>query len=159
MGKYPDKKVTLEGHTDSTGSAELNKKLSQQRADFIRGVLISKGVAADRITAIGYGQSQLLCTFRKADNYTEINVLRKSKNNLDLGDINSLQKEHLQVCFSRCHATLGCTEIKSIKDIYGTYFSIDVHAGFARSAEARTLFKGYIAGGGAGVGGGHTRQR
>jgi outer membrane protein OmpA-like peptidoglycan-associated protein len=58
MGKYPDKKVTLEGHTDSTGSAELNKKLSQQRADFIRGVLISKGVAADRITAIGYGQSQ-----------------------------------------------------------------------------------------------------
>jgi hypothetical protein len=47
-------------------------------------------------------------TFRKADNYTEINVLRKSKNNLDLGDINSLQKEHLQVFFSRCHATLGC---------------------------------------------------
>jgi len=58
MGKYPDKKVTLEGHTDNTGTAELNKKLSQQRADFIRGVLISKGVAADRITAIGYGQSQ-----------------------------------------------------------------------------------------------------
>ena len=58
MGKYPDKKVTLEGHTDSTGSAELNKNLSQQRADYIRKVLISKGVAADRITAIGYGQSQ-----------------------------------------------------------------------------------------------------
>lgn len=47
------------------------------------------------------------------------------------------------------------TGIKNIKDIYGTYFSIDVHAGFARAAEARTLFKGYIAGGGAGVGGGY----
>lgn len=47
------------------------------------------------------------------------------------------------------------TGIKSIKDIYGTYFSIDVHAGFARAAEARTLFKGYIAGAGAGVGGGY----
>jgi len=47
------------------------------------------------------------------------------------------------------------TGIKSLQDIYGTYFSIDVHAGFARSAEARTLFKGYIAGGGAGVGGGY----
>ncbi|WP_428356334.1 hypothetical protein [Methyloprofundus sp.] len=47
------------------------------------------------------------------------------------------------------------TGIKSIQDIYGTYFSIDVHAGFARAAEARTLFKGYIAGGGAGVGGGY----
>ena len=45
--------------------------------------------------------------------------------------------------------------IKSIKDIYGTYFSIDIHAGFARAAEARTLFKGYIAGGGAGTGGGY----
>jgi len=45
--------------------------------------------------------------------------------------------------------------IKNLQDIYGTYFSIDVHAGFARSAEARTLFKGYIAGGGAGTGGGY----
>lgn len=47
------------------------------------------------------------------------------------------------------------TGIKSLEDIYGTYFSIDVHAGFARSAEARALFKGYIAGGNAGVGGGY----
>ena len=47
------------------------------------------------------------------------------------------------------------TGVKSLKDIYGTYFSIDVHAGFARAAEARTLFKGYIAGGGSGVGGGY----
>ena len=62
-------------------------------------------------------------------------------------------------------ATFGVTEIenakgrftgvKNLKDIYGTYFSIDVHAGFARAADARTLFKGYIAGGGAGVGGGY----
>jgi len=52
------KKVTLSGHTDSTGSAERNKELSQQRADFIRDVLVSKGVAASRISSIGYGQSQ-----------------------------------------------------------------------------------------------------
>ncbi|WP_428356336.1 OmpA family protein [Methyloprofundus sp.] len=58
MEKYPSKKVTLEGHTDSTGSTKLNNELSQKRADFIRNVLISKGVAANRITAIGYGQSQ-----------------------------------------------------------------------------------------------------
>lgn len=58
MEKYPNKKISLAGHTDSSGSAELNKNLSQQRADFIRDVLISKGVAAERITAIGYGQSQ-----------------------------------------------------------------------------------------------------
>ena len=58
MQKNPGKTVTLEGHTDNTGSAQLNKDLSQQRADFIRSVLVSKGVAEDRITAIGYGQSQ-----------------------------------------------------------------------------------------------------
>nr|WP_230991164.1 OmpA family protein [Bathymodiolus platifrons methanotrophic gill symbiont] len=58
MEKNPGKKVTLEGHTDNTGSAKLNKELSQKRADFIRDVLISKGVSVERITAIGYGQSQ-----------------------------------------------------------------------------------------------------
>ncbi len=58
MSKYPTKTVVIEGHTDSSGSSKLNKKLSQERADFIRNVLISKGIAADRITAIGYGQSQ-----------------------------------------------------------------------------------------------------
>jgi len=58
MRKYPDKTVTLSGHTDSSGSAELNKNLSQQRADFIRDVLISKGTSPERISAIGYGESQ-----------------------------------------------------------------------------------------------------
>ncbi len=58
MQKYPSKKVTLEGHTDNTGSTKLNNELSQKRADFIRSVLMTKGVAANRITAIGYGQSQ-----------------------------------------------------------------------------------------------------
>ncbi|NOQ14678.1 MAG: OmpA family protein [Methyloprofundus sp.] len=58
MHKYPSKTVALSGHTDSSGSAELNKNLSQQRADFIRDVLISKGISPERITAIGYGESQ-----------------------------------------------------------------------------------------------------
>jgi len=58
MNKYPNKTVALSGHTDSSGSAELNKNLSQQRADFIRDVLISKGISPERITAIGYGESQ-----------------------------------------------------------------------------------------------------
>jgi outer membrane protein OmpA-like peptidoglycan-associated protein len=58
MSQYPTKTVAIEGHTDSSGSAKLNKKLSQERANFIRDVLISKGIAADRITSIGYGQSQ-----------------------------------------------------------------------------------------------------
>lgn len=58
MTRYPNKTVFLAGHTDSSGSAELNKNLSQQRADFIRDVLISKGISPERISAIGYGESQ-----------------------------------------------------------------------------------------------------
>ncbi len=58
MQKYPNKTVALAGNTDSSGSAELNKNLSQLRADYIRDVLISKGISPDRITAIGYGESQ-----------------------------------------------------------------------------------------------------
>jgi len=58
MSKFQEKEVTIAGHTDSSGNAKLNKKLSQQRADFIRNVLVTKDVAENRITALGYGQSQ-----------------------------------------------------------------------------------------------------
>ncbi|MCF7971746.1 MAG: OmpA family protein [Methylococcaceae bacterium] len=58
MTKYPTKTIVLSGHTDSVGSAEKNKELSQQRANFIRNVLMTKGVDSNRIIAIGYGQSQ-----------------------------------------------------------------------------------------------------
>ncbi len=58
MSKYPNKKITLSGHTDNTGSTKSNKKLSQQRADYIRDVLVSKGSSLENITAIGYGESQ-----------------------------------------------------------------------------------------------------
>jgi len=58
MTTHPTKTIALSGHTDSSGSAERNMELSQQRADFIRDVLVSKGVSAKRISAIGYGQSQ-----------------------------------------------------------------------------------------------------
>ncbi|HEU0029359.1 MAG TPA: OmpA family protein [Kofleriaceae bacterium] len=47
--------VQVEGHTDSTGSAEINKKLSQDRAESVVKYLVSKGVKRDRLTAKGFG--------------------------------------------------------------------------------------------------------
>jgi OOP family OmpA-OmpF porin len=58
-------KVTIEGHTDSSGSESFNQRLSQQRADAVKAYLVDEGIAADKIEAIGYGESQPI-----ADNST-----------------------------------------------------------------------------------------
>lgn len=50
--------VAVGGHTDATGSADINQKLSQARADAVATALAERGVAAERITATGYGSTQ-----------------------------------------------------------------------------------------------------
>ncbi|MCG8393305.1 MAG: OmpA family protein [Pseudomonadales bacterium] len=51
-----DFNVEIAGHTDSTGSAAYNEQLSDKRAASVRQYLIDQGVAADRLTARGYGE-------------------------------------------------------------------------------------------------------
>ncbi len=58
LKSYPNTQFRIEGHTDSTGSAEYNKKLSQERADAVRNALIEKGIPADQLTAVGFGEEQ-----------------------------------------------------------------------------------------------------
>ncbi|RYY01394.1 MAG: OmpA family protein [Gammaproteobacteria bacterium] len=59
MNQYANTVVTVEGHTDSQGSDAYNEKLSQQRAEAVKQVLITKfGIAADRVTAKGFGESK-----------------------------------------------------------------------------------------------------
>lgn len=53
-------KVEVQGHTDLTGSAEINQTISQARAEAVMKALTAKGVPADRLTAKGYGPSQPL---------------------------------------------------------------------------------------------------
>ena len=53
---YPQRTVSIEGHTDSRGSESFNLKLSQARADSVRGALIERGVTAGRIQAVGLGE-------------------------------------------------------------------------------------------------------
>ena len=48
-------KVSIEGHTDDRGKAESNRKLSQARAEAVKSYLVSKGVAATRLDAQGFG--------------------------------------------------------------------------------------------------------
>lgn len=59
--------VEVEGHTDSVGSAKYNMKLSQRRANSVRDYMVSKGVAAGLIKAIGKGEENPI-----ADNKTKV---------------------------------------------------------------------------------------
>lgn len=53
-----DSTIVVEGHTDSQGAAQMNQDLSQKRAEAVRTYLVSRGIAADRITATGFGPSR-----------------------------------------------------------------------------------------------------
>ena len=62
LQKHPQLKVELQGYTDSTGPADYNLKLSQRRADSVRGYLMSKGVPAEQLAAKGYGMASPIDT-------------------------------------------------------------------------------------------------
>lgn len=49
------KKIVVEGHTDSRGSATQNEDLSRGRAESVRAYLVSRGIPSDKIEAVGYG--------------------------------------------------------------------------------------------------------
>jgi OOP family OmpA-OmpF porin len=58
--KNPDLKVEVQGYCDINASVEYNKKLSQRRAETVKDYLESKGVAASRLTAVGYGKTDFI---------------------------------------------------------------------------------------------------
>lgn len=63
--KYKDAKLESSGHTCDIGAEEYNQKLSERRAESVKAYLVGKGVAADRIASVGYGESRPM-----ADNKT-----------------------------------------------------------------------------------------
>ncbi len=58
LNRFPNTRIRVEGHTDSTGTEAYNLRLSQERADAVKRLLIARGVAPDRVIAIGYGESR-----------------------------------------------------------------------------------------------------
>ncbi|MDO5059896.1 MAG: OmpA family protein [Neisseria sp.] len=55
---YPETTVTVAGHTDNTGNDSINQPLSEQRARSVAGYLNQRGVAAGRLSTVGYSDRQ-----------------------------------------------------------------------------------------------------
>lgn len=67
MQSEPSWKLTIEGHTDSTGSSDYNQKLSLQRADAVKAYLVAAGIEAGFLQTQGFGSSKPV-----ADNASEL---------------------------------------------------------------------------------------
>ena len=65
LNKYEDTNILIEGHTDATGETAYNQELSVKRANSVYSYLSAEGVEQNRMTAVGYGESQPI-----ADNNT-----------------------------------------------------------------------------------------
>jgi len=55
------------GHTDARGNASYNKQLSRQRAETVKQFLVAHGIAAERLSTVGYGSERLLTNDRPYD--------------------------------------------------------------------------------------------
>ncbi len=58
MLQYPSMKIDLIAHTDSRGTVEYNMDLSMRRAQSAKKFLVTRGIAANRVNAFGYGETQ-----------------------------------------------------------------------------------------------------
>lgn len=74
INTYPDNKIRIEGHTDSSGSNQLNLKLSQRRADAVKALLVKNGINANALDAVGMGEE-----FPVAENSTQAGKARNRR--------------------------------------------------------------------------------
>jgi outer membrane protein OmpA-like peptidoglycan-associated protein len=67
LNNYPESLVIVKGHTDAVGEDALNQRLSEERSDRVRNLLIAEGVSPSRVTAIGFGESMPVTTNASAE--------------------------------------------------------------------------------------------
>jgi outer membrane protein OmpA-like peptidoglycan-associated protein len=66
MNEYPNVKLRISGHTDSTGNPDKNRELSLARAEAVATYIASKGISRDRLISEGHGADKPI-----ADNATK----------------------------------------------------------------------------------------
>ena len=85
LRSYPETYIRVEGHTDSVGSEEYNIGLSERRANAVKNLLVQRGIAENRIEAVGYGEALSVATNdteagRQKNRRVEIKIAPKSQN-------------------------------------------------------------------------------
>jgi len=60
--RYPETRIRIEGHTDSTGGEAYNQTLSERRAEAVKNELVAQNIQAERIQIVGYGLSKPVAT-------------------------------------------------------------------------------------------------
>jgi len=62
LNEYPDTRLTIQGHTDSKGDENYNRKLSVRRANAVRDYLVANGVQGGRLNTVAYGETAPIAT-------------------------------------------------------------------------------------------------
>jgi len=88
LSKYDDTQILLEGHTDDTGSDQLNMKLSEQRAEAVSSFLRSQNLPSSRLKTKWYGESQ-----PKYPNDSEANRVKNRRVELAIYADKDMKKE------------------------------------------------------------------
>jgi len=80
--EYRKTDIIAQGHTDSSGGETYNQQLSEKRAESVTTVLIGNGVGSERITVLGYGESQPVASNTSPDGRSQnrrVELLLKAK--------------------------------------------------------------------------------
>jgi peptidoglycan-associated lipoprotein len=71
LAKWPNVKVTVEGHADERGTREYNIALGAKRATAVKEYLVSLGVSAARVDTVSYGKERPICTDSTEDCWSQ----------------------------------------------------------------------------------------
>lgn len=75
LNKYPNTRIKVAGHTDRRGPEAYNQQLSFRRAESVKRALIQQGVSPNRISTLGYGESQPISSNYAQNRRVEVTII------------------------------------------------------------------------------------